>query len=125
MTRVISFCTLLFFSVTGYSQSTWTLQQCIDTALANNIPVKQQYLRAQSAEIDWHQSRSNLLPNLSADVFHGINQGRSIDPYSNSYVTQSYNFANYQMNSGVTLFNGGYLQNTVRQYASAYEAAKM
>src|SRR5947209_7602004 len=85
----------------------YTLQQCIDTALSNNIPVKQKYLLMQSAEVDWRQSRSNILPNLIGSIYHGTSQGRSIDPSTNAYADQSLNYANYQILSGVTVFNGG------------------
>ncbi|MDB5253465.1 MAG: TolC family protein [Flaviaesturariibacter sp.] len=115
---------LLLASVEARSQ-TYTLQQCIDTALAQNIPVKQAGLLAESAAVQLNQARYNLLPNLNADIFHGLSQGRSIDPNSNSYVNQSLNYASYQLNSGITLFNGGLLRNTIRQNGSAYEAAQM
>ena len=121
MFRVFSFCLLL---CSGAAQAqTYTLQQCIDTALANNIGVKQAGLLTQSAGVQLSQARFNRLPDLSADIFHGLSQGRSIDPNSNSYVNQSLNFASYGVNSGITVFNGGALRNTTRQNAAAYEAS--
>src|SRR2546423_3873431 len=126
MYRVFSFSILtLFLSVINHAQAQLTLQQCIDTALANNIPVKQKYLQAQSAEVDWRQSRSNILPNLLGFAAHGLSQGKSINPSTNTYVSQNLNYASYQMSSAVTVFNGGNMQNGIKQYASAYEAAKM
>jgi outer membrane protein len=104
---------------------TFNLQQCIDTALANNIQVKQNGLLVDAAVVNWQQSRSNLLPNLNATFNHGINQGRSIDPFTNSYVNQSVNYAGYGLNSGVVLFNGMNLQNSVKQNASTIEATRM
>ena len=125
MYRVFIFLfSIVFISLTSQSQ-TYTLQQCIDSALANNIPVKQKYLSTQSAEVDWKQSKSNLLPFVSADIYHDINQGRSIDPSSNGYVNQNLNSANYMLNSGITVFNGGSLHNNIKQSASNYEASKM
>lgn len=103
----------------------YTLQQCIDTALKNNITVKQNGLLSEAAEVNLKQARANLLPDLNAAFYHGINQGRSIDPFTNTFVNQSINYASYALGSGITLFNGGNLQNTIRQNATAYDASRM
>ncbi|MDB5196726.1 MAG: TolC family protein, partial [Flaviaesturariibacter sp.] len=124
MHRIFSLSLALLFTLIASAQ-TYTLQQCIDTALANSIPVQQVGLQSQAAAIQLNQSRNNVLPDLSADVFHGLNQGRSIDPNSNSYVNQSLNFASYQLNSAIRVFGGGELRNTIRQNATAYEATKL
>jgi outer membrane protein len=65
------------------------------------------------------------LPDLGVSLNHGINQGRSIDPFTNQFVNQTVNFAGYGLSSGAVLFNGLRLQNTVRQYSSGYEASRM
>ena len=121
------FLSVLFLLVLGVSAKTqvFTLQGAIDTALANNIPVKQSQLLSQSANVNLNQSKLNLLPYVSGDILHGIYNGRSIDPFTNGYVNQTLNSATYQVNSGIVLFNGGSLQNTIRQNAAAYEASKM
>lgn len=103
----------------------YTLQQCIDAGIANNIGVKQRGLAMDVANINRKQSRSDLLPTLNANINHGINQGRSIDPFTNSYVNQQINYAGYGISSGVVLFQGMSLQNMAKQTAYAYEASKM
>lgn len=103
----------------------FNLQQCIDTALAKNIQVKQTGLLSEAQEVNLKQARANLLPDLNATLNHGINQGRSIDPFTNTYVNQSVNYASYGIGSGVVLFNGRSLQNSVRQNAFAYDASRM
>jgi outer membrane protein len=126
MNRVIScFFFFLFAVISTRAQNTLTLQQCIDSSLAHNIPVKQYELLSQSAQVNWKQARMNLLPDLNANISHGLNSGRSIDPFTNTYVTQSVNTATYGMNSGLTVFNGLTLQNRIRETASAYEASRM
>ena len=124
MYRVVKLVFLLFITTFSKAQ-TWSLQQCIDTAIVNNIPVKQASLLMQQANVNWQQSRLNRLPDLNATINHGINQGRSIDPFTNSYSTQQINFASYGINSGILLFNGMNLNNLVKQNSYAYEASKM
>ena len=126
MNRVIScFFFFLLTAISTRAQYTLTLQQCIDSSLAHNIPVKQYELLAQSAQVNWKQARMNLLPDLNDNISNGLNSGRSIDPFTNTYVTQSVNTATYGMNSGLTVFNGLTLQNRIRETASAYEASRM
>lgn len=124
MNRVFSFCIVLFFSIAANAQ-TYTLQQCIDSALANNIPVKRSGLNTERAKVNWSQSRSNLLPDLTMDASQNLFSGRSIDPSTNAFVNRKYNGGNYGVNSGVILFNGLTLRNRVKQNTYAYEASKM
>lgn len=123
--RKIVYFLFCFISVSSLHAQSYSLQQCIDTALQRNIPVQQSGLLAQTAEVNLRQARMNLLPNLNADINHGINSGRSIDPFTNTYVNQSVNTANYGIGSGVVLFNGLTLQNRIRQNATAYDASRM
>ena len=94
------------FNLAAIAQPHFTLQQCIDTALANNLTVRQNALLADAAEVNMKQARANLLPDLNANLDHGINTGRSIDPFTNQYVNQSINYASYGASSGVVVFNG-------------------
>ena len=124
MKRVLIFSFVFFVAVFSQAQ-TYSLQQAIDTAIANNIPVKQSNLLMQAAGVNWKQARLNRLPDLNSDINHGINQGRSIDPFTNSPVTQQINYANYGISSGVLLFNGMNLTSQVKQNAYAYDASRM
>lgn len=128
MKRILTTCLLiLMLQVTVMAQPTYryTLQQCIDTAVARNIQVRQNSLQAEAAGVNLKQARANILPDLNASFDHGINQGRSIDPFTNTYVNQSVNYAGYGVNSGVVLFSGLSLQNAIRQNAFAYDASRM
>jgi outer membrane protein len=124
MTRILVLI-FLFLASRSSAQTTYTLQQCIDTAIANNIPVQQTALEMEASRVNWKQAKYNLLPNLGLNINHGINNGRSIDPFTNTYVNQSVNTAGYNIGSDVVLFNGGSLQNRVKENATAYEASRM
>lgn len=120
--------TFLIILVMGYNvtaQKLFTLKQCVDTAIANNLLVKQSDLQVERAAINFKQSRDNRLPDLTASLNHGLNQGRSIDPFTNSYVSQNIGYGNYNLSSGVTLFNGLQIKNFIKQNSLGYDAAKM
>jgi outer membrane protein len=102
-----------------------SLRQCVETGIANNQEVLQRALQAEADGINWKQSKLDRLPVLNGFANHGINQGRSIDPFTNAYINQQINFAGYGLSSGVVLFNGLSLHNTTRQTKLTYEASKM
>src|SRR3990170_9000987 len=116
---------LALVSMQGIAQTTMTLKQCVETGMANNFDVQQRQLQAQSDEANWKQSKLNMFPDLNASGGHSFNQGRSIDPFTNSPVTQSFNSSNYSVSSGVVLFNGLAIQNSIKQNSLTYQAAKM
>ena len=107
------------------AQQPLSLQQCVETAISNNLDVRQRELQMQSSEANWKQARMNRLPDLNASAGHSFNQGRSIDPFTNSPVTQSFNSSNYGISSGVILFNGLSIHHNIRQNKLSYEASKM
>ena len=49
-----------------HAQKQWTLKDCIDYAMQNNITLKQAVLKKQSATEDRKQSKAALLPSLTA-----------------------------------------------------------
>lgn len=115
----------LFLYSTGNGQNTLSLKECIEIALKNNQNVTQSGIQAQSSEIQLQQSRLNKLPNVNASTGHGINMGRSIDPFTNAYVNNQLGYGNYGVGAGVILFSGGALNNAVSRDRYGYEADRM
>jgi len=122
---VLSISFVLLYSLISAQNQKLTLQQCIETGIANNLDVLQGDLQAQTDEINWKQAKTNMLPDLNATISHGLNTGRSIDRNTNTYVNQNSSYGNYSLGSGVTIFNGLSMQNLVRQTKLKYEASKM
>lgn len=112
------------FTVSAQSKKL-TLQQCLETALNNNLQVNQSNLQMQSAQVNWQQARANMLPNVAGSVNYGANQGRSIDPFTNTYINQQLNFSNLNVDGSVPLFSGLQVQNQIKQTNLAYQATKM
>ena len=72
---------ILFLIVWGIAglqaQKNWSLTECINYALDNNIDVKQKELTKQNAKIDLNTSKMERLPDLNASVGQNFNFGRS------------------------------------------------
>lgn len=116
---------LILITANKINAQVFTLKQCVDSAITNNLQVKQSDLQMQNASINLRQSKQNQIPNLFATLNHGINQGRSIDPFTNSYVNQNIGYGTYDLSSNVILFNGLQIKNIIKRNAFGYEASKM
>jgi outer membrane protein len=127
--RILCLCAFVIMSSSVSAQTATggklTLKQCIETGVANNLEVLQNELLAKGDEIDWKQAKLNRLPGLNASGNQGVNQGRSIDPFTNGYINEKVNYANFGLNSDVVVFNGMALQNSVKRDKLAMEASKM
>lgn len=81
------------------------MQRCVMYALTNNISVKQADVQARLAALQLKLSEAGRYPNLGFSSSAGYNFGRSVNPATNSFENQSIFFTNFQLQSGVNLFN--------------------
>lgn len=126
-TRILGIIAFVILSAGNHTvgQRLFTLKQAVDTAIANNLQVKQSSLQVQNASINFKQAKDNRLPEVFANLNHGLNQGRSIDPFTNTYASQNIGYGNYNVSADITLFNGFQIRNFIKQNALGYEASKM
>ena len=64
---------LLLASFAQAEARQWTLGDCVNYALANNIALQKTRLAKASANEDYLQSKAALLPSLSASTSHNVN----------------------------------------------------
>jgi outer membrane protein len=93
----------------------WTLEQCIDYALKNNIQIRQTDLNRQINEVSLGQYRANLFPTLNANASHSYNFGRTIDQYTNTFADKLVLSENFSLTTSLVLFNGLQKINTIHQ----------
>ena len=109
-------------SVHPAQNSVYTLQQCIDIGFKNNPDVIQAEYSAESAKINYDQSKANMFPVLNAGIYHTLYNGRSINPTTNAYINEQNTAGTYQLTAGMTLWNGSSIQRYMKQYSLYYEA---
>lgn len=102
-----------------------SLKQCIDIALKNNIDINRSGLAMEDSKVALTQSQGSRLPFMSASINHGLSQGRTIDPFTNSYINQNLSSANYNLGADLYLWNAGSVNNNIRANSLNYEAGKM
>ena len=74
MRSILIFIFLISNAIAFRQTKRLTLQEAIQTAINNNIVLRQRELQTQSAEVYYKQSRYNLLPSLNANINHGITE---------------------------------------------------
>ncbi|MFI5220741.1 MAG: TolC family protein [Bacteroidia bacterium] len=115
---LLKFLACLFFifpAQTIYAQKYFSLQECVDIAIKNNITVKQRELGRESVKADLLQSKLGTLPNLNAQLTNNYNTGFAINPQTNT-AAGDLTFRNNQggISSNLILFNGFQQTNTIR-----------
>lgn len=120
---------LLFLPMIVFSQNeertVRTLEECIDLALKNNLELKQSHLAERSSDINFRQNKNALLPTINGNYNLGVLNGRSIDPFTNSFVNERLEFSNAGLGLDATVFNGFRLINSWKQAKLNLEAAEM
>ncbi|MBO3698423.1 TolC family protein [Roseivirga sp. E12] len=109
---------LLFMGNLAFGQDSkteWTLEECVSYAWENNLTIRNNQLTQLQNEIAVKQSKFARLPNLSAGGSVGKSFGRTIDPVSNSFLSQDILTSGLSASSNVTLYQGGILLNTIKQ----------
>ena len=109
----------------------WSLQDCINYALQNNISLQKTQIQKLSAEEDYLQSKAALLPSLSASTNQNINytpwvsSGISGDGYSKASIDKVYYNGTYSLMGNYTIWNGNKKQNQVKLNKLVSEAAQL
>jgi outer membrane protein len=102
----------------------WTIQQCIDYAKANNIQVNTLRLTTATNEQDLLLSKAAKDPNLSG-TFSPTYTNSNVTTLSGGVQAQSSFVNSYSIGSSVILYNGGYLNNDIRQKGLLVQSSKL
>ena len=111
----------------------WSLRNCIDYALANNIQLQKAKIKEYSALEDVKQSQAALLPSLNLSTSQNVNytpwpqQGRATvaDGYVQSSVDKVYYNGSYSLSGNWTVWNGNKNRNNVKLNKVAAEQARL
>ena len=67
----------------GYSQTLWTLDDCISYAKEHNLSIKQSEIDLKSTDIDRLQAKGAFLPSINGNLSYNFNSGKNINPVTN------------------------------------------
>ena len=124
---------VMMLTVSASAQKFWTLQECIDYAMENNITLQKSKLQKSTATETLKGSKAALLPTLSAST----NQNLGYQPWKNTgmaYVSNgtvntkvdktSYN-GSYSLSGQWTVWNGNRNLNNIKRDRLAEEEAEL
>jgi len=92
-------------SVSAQDTKVWTLIECVDYAVENNISVKQSELDKKISEEDVKTAKWNFAPDLNASASQNFNFGSSIG-VSGARIPADFRSNNFGINSSINLFDG-------------------
>ena len=101
---------ILFFVLIGVASQAqvkkWTLKECVEYALENNISVKQSELDVQLTDVEKLTAIGKFLPSVNASAGLSNNTGLSFNPVTNNAQTTTILSTSGSISVGYKLFDG-------------------
>lgn len=110
----------------------WTLRDCIQHALQNNISIRQNRINEESGEATLSQNKYALWPSLSFSTSHGVNYRPGQDSETNRVENEEIVVASnttvnssYGISMNWTVWNGGVNHKTVEAQKVSNEISRL
>lgn len=124
MYRIIFTLSFILASLAASAQQSggWTLRQCIDYALENNVTVKQQDVTRRQNEVQLSTAKNSRLPDLNASASQNWSFGRGLTS-ENTYSNRNTSSTSLSLGTTVPLFTGFRIPHTIELNKLNLEAA--
>jgi outer membrane protein len=113
--RHLAFVCFILMGFGAKAQQQWTLQQCIEHAMKNNLQVRIAVLNNELNQANLKQSKANALPNLNFGANNTYNFGKTIDRFTNQFANTRVQSINLGVQTQWNLFNGLQNYHTIKQ----------
>ena len=104
---------LLSLGILGFSQKKWTIQECVDYAVKNNLQVQAQAYNKDVQAKNLDMAKRQYLPSVSGTISNNANFGQTLVGTNSIRNDSYYNGAN--IGASVLVYNNGRLEKTVRK----------
>lgn len=92
----------------------WSIEECIATAMDNNLDIKLEQLEIAIAKKNYNNPIYQMLPSVHMTADHSYNFGSTIDPGTNGRVSSNIQLDNLYLNTQMELLNFGTLATEAR-----------
>lgn len=123
---------LLFLTaISSFAQAKkWTLEECVNYALKNNISIKLSELDSKTAAIEKNAAIGNFLPTINANGTQSWNIGLNQNITTGILENQTQQNTSLGLNVGITIYDGLINQNKLRRsnlsiLAAQFQITKM
>lgn len=112
------------FALIGQSAATvtFTLQQCIDYALENNLSVRQSVLNTEIIKVTSNQLRLSRFPSVDASARHNFAWSDAQSATDGSWAYDGSTSQSFGINASLNLFNGLRTYRSIQQADTEYQA---
>jgi len=107
------------------AQDLWTLEESIYRARTGGLDALQSALTQEYAAINLESAQHRRYPNLNFNTNVNWNFGRTIDPTTNEFNTLTFFSNNLSLSSGMALYRGGQIRNSIKQSEFLLKASEM
>lgn len=109
-------------SATGFSQKKWSLQECVDYAIENNLQIIANKYNKLGQENGLQMAKNEYLPSVSANVSNSLSFGQT-QGFQGS-IGRNDNFNNSaNIGASVMLYNGNRIEKNIRKAQYDVEAS--
>ena len=109
--------------VSAQQGAAFTLRDCIEFALQNNIVIQQSEVAVENSDNLLDQSKAQRLPAVSGFLGGNANTGRNVDPFTNGIVTQTIGTNNMGVGLSLPVYQGNRLKNAVERDKLSLQAS--
>jgi outer membrane protein len=106
MMKKLVFPIILIWSRLVFSQDTLTLQQCIDASKKNEIMYATENRTLSQADLNIKYNKWSLLPSITGSTSFNTSFGRRVDPFTNTFATNTVNSQSFGLSTSIPIFNG-------------------
>jgi outer membrane protein len=103
----------------------WDLQSCLDYAKKNNIQLNGLRLSEKTAEQNYLLSKAARQPNFTGGVGLTYTHSNNANPVVGGFQTESSVANSFSLSSTMTIYNGGYINEDVRQKNLEIQSANL
>jgi outer membrane protein len=93
----------------------WSLEDCINYAIDNNIQIKQQIIQSEYQKNTLDLSKLSLLPTLNGTASHNYSFKRTLDPLTYQFSNKNGQSNDFYLGGSLNLFRGLQNYNTIRK----------
>ena len=104
---------LMLVACSATAQQEWTLSQCIEHAIVNNITIKRQEANVKSQELSLSSAKSSRLPGVSASAGQNFNFGRGLT-IDNTYINSNTQSTGFNIGADMPIYTGGQIANNIK-----------
>ena len=110
---ILTISAVIIVSAAG-AQQKWTLRQCIDHAVENNIEIRQTALTVENAELELNTTRHSRLPDLNAGLSQNFSFGRKTSLEDNRFINAQTSNTSLSLSTSIPVFQGFRINNQVK-----------